>query len=291
MKSLPVLLLLLPLSVMLALRLTAVAQSTKAPPPPEFAPITDDPKLPRVPLTGDSVSIGTDPDDAAWLRRKGTLLFHDPFEREESGNLAKAIGNGWNSATADRVPHIKMADLDGGILKVASATKEAGHAAHIHHEAGFTDGGAVVRFRFPGATKGESLQLGFVDRETKGVHAGHLCYGILSATSVTLIDHKTGVMNLDIRNRRQGFLDRKEPLPAELDVLLKTKQIVAPWKADTEWHELVLVTEGDEMRLSLDGRRVAAHRSEGFAHPMKRWFSFLVPATVWIDDVKIWKVN
>ncbi|MBL9201586.1 MAG: hypothetical protein JNL39_13840, partial [Opitutaceae bacterium] len=107
-------------------------------------------------------------DDAAWLRARGTLIFHDAFEREEDGNLAKAIGNGWNSATADRVPHIKMADLDVGVLKVASASKEAGHAAHIHHEAGFTDGGVIVRFRFPGENKDESLQLGFVDRETQG---------------------------------------------------------------------------------------------------------------------------
>jgi acyl-CoA thioesterase-1 len=231
------------------------------------------------------------PNDAAWLRTHGTLIFHDAFEREETGNGAKAIGNGWNSATADRVPQIKMADLDAGILKISSATKEAGHAAHIHHEAGFTDGGAIVRFKFPGLTKGETLQLGFVDRETKGVHAGHLCYGILSPTSVTLIDHKTGVMNLEIRQRRQTYLDRKEKLPADLDALLKTKQVTVPWKADTDWHELVLVTEGDVLRLSLDGKVVARHRSAGFAHPMKRWFSFLVPSTVWIDDVKIWKVK
>jgi hypothetical protein len=45
------------------------------------------------------------------------------------------------------------------------------------------------------------------------------------------------------------------------------------------------------MRLSLDGKVLAHHRSEGFAHPMKRWFSFLAPSTVWIDDVKIWKVK
>jgi hypothetical protein len=221
----------------------------------------------------------------------GTLIFHDAFEREEDGNLAKAIGYGWNSATADRVPHLKMADLDGGILKIASASKEAGHAAHIHHEAGFTDGGAVVRFKFPGLNKSESLQLGFVDRETKGVHAGHLCYGILSQSSVTLIDHKTGIMNLENRKRRDDAIARKEKVPADLEALLKTKQITVPWKADTEWHELVLVTEGDEMRLSLDGKLMAKHRCEGFAHPMKRWFSFLVPSTVWIDDVKIWKVR
>jgi hypothetical protein len=51
------------------------------------------------------------------------------------------------------------------------------------------------------------------------------------------------------------------------------------------------VTEGDEMRLRVDGPLVARQRSAGFAHPMKRWFSFLVPGTVWIDDVKIWKVK
>lgn len=229
--------------------------------------------------------------DAAWLRETGAMIFRDTFDREEAGHGAKAIGNGWNSATADRVPQFKQADIDGGILKIASATKEAGHAAHIHHEAGFTDGGVIVRFKFPGQHKGESLQLGFVDRETKGIHAGHLCYGILSQSNVTLIDHKTGVMNLEIRHRRQPYLDRKESLPVDLDSLLKTKQVVVPWMSDTEWHELVLLTEGDEMRLSLDGKLIAAHRSDGFAHPMKRWFSFLVPSAVWIDDVEIWQVK
>jgi hypothetical protein len=51
------------------------------------------------------------------------------------------------------------------------------------------------------------------------------------------------------------------------------------------------VPEGDELRLSLDGKWVARHHSEGYAHPMKRWFSFLIPGTVWVDDLKIWKVN
>jgi hypothetical protein len=230
-------------------------------------------------------------DDAAWLREKGTLIFHDSFDREETGNGMKAIGNGWESATADRVPQIKMSDLDEGILKIASATKEARHAAHIHHDAGFTDGGAVARFKFPGFNKDESLQLGFVDREVKDIHAGHLCYGILSQKAITLIDHKTGVMNLAIRKKRQSYLDRNEPLPAELDALLKTKQVNVPWKADTQWHDLVIVTEGDELRMSFDGKVVAQHRSDGFSHSMKRWFSFLVSSTVWIDDVKIWKVR
>ncbi len=231
------------------------------------------------------------PNDTAWLQSKGTLLFHDAFERDETGNGLKGIGNGWESATADRVPQLKQDDLDGGILKIASATKEAGHAAHIHHDAGFTDGGVIIRFKFPGLNKGEGLQLGFVDREVKDIHAGHLCYGILSQSTVTLIDHKTGVMNLAIRKQREEATSKKTKVAPELEAILKTKQAVVPLKADTEWHELSLVTEGDEMRCSLDGKVVARHRSEGFAHPMKRWFSFLVGSTVWIDDVKIYKVK
>ena len=229
--------------------------------------------------------------DADWLRSNGALIFHDAFEREEEGNGLHGIGNGWESATADRVPHIKQADLDGGVLKVASASKEAGHQAHIHHDAGFADGGVVVRFKFPGTNKDETFQVGFVDREEKGLHAGHLCYGIINGSGITLVDHKTGVMNLEIRGRRQAYLDRKEPLPAELDALLKSKQTTVPWIPDHEWHELVLVTESDQMRLSLDGKEVVRHRSDGFAHSMKRWFSFLANNTVWIDDVKIWKVR
>ncbi|WAC17986.1 hypothetical protein OVA24_12130 [Luteolibacter sp. SL250] len=230
-------------------------------------------------------------DSTAWLEKHATLVFHDAFDREEQGNLAKAIGNGWNSATADRVPEIKQADLDDGILKVASATKEAGHAAHIHHEAGFTDGGAVIRFRFPEMNRDEVLQLGFVDRATQGVHAGHLCYGLVRQGTVTLVDHKTGIMNLENRRRRDEALAKGGKIPADLEALLKTKSVTVPFKADTEWHELILLTVGDEMRLTLDGNLVATHRSAGFAHPMKRWFSFLIPHTVWIDDVRIWKIR
>lgn len=62
--------------------------------------------LPSVLHAADSKPSAAPRDDAAWLRGKGTLVFHDAFEREETGNLAKAIGNGWNSATADRVPQI-----------------------------------------------------------------------------------------------------------------------------------------------------------------------------------------
>ena len=188
--------------------------------------------------------------DAAWLQQNGTLIFQDTFDRQLDGNGIKAIGNGWESATADRAPNVKKADLDHGALKINSDGKAAGHGVHIHHDAGFADGGTTVRF--PGLNKGESFATGHVDRELKGVHAG---------------------------------------LPADLDALLQTKEKTVPWKADNEWHDLTLAFEGDEMRLSIDGKLVASHRSEGFAHPSKRWLSFSAANKVWISDLKIWKVK
>jgi hypothetical protein len=230
--------------------------------------------------------------DAVWLREKGTLLFEDSFDREEDGNLAQAIGNGWNSATANRVPDEKQADLDEGVLKVMSSAK-AGHAAHIHHEAGFEDGGAIVRFKLPGLSKTESLTVGFVDRETSVARAGHLCYAILSSDppQVQLLDRKTGYSDPEVARRRDPYLKSKEKLPDDLQALLDSKMTFIPWQADHEWHELVLVTEGDEMRVTLDGKPLGSHRSEGFAHPVKRWFSMLMNPSVWIDDVKVYSVK
>lgn len=230
-------------------------------------------------------------DDSAWLK-SGTLIFEDSFDREEDGNLAAAIGNGWNSATANRVPDVKQADLDGGVLKVMSAAA-AGHQAHIHHEAGFEDGGAIVRFKLPGESKSESLTVGFVDRETSKALAGHLCYAIISNAppQIQLLDRKTGYSDPEVANRRAPYLKNKEKLPADLQTLLDSKMKHVPWKADNEWHELVLVTQGDEMRVSLDGKPVGSHRSEGFAHPMKRWFSLLMNPSAWVDNVKVYKVK
>lgn len=244
------------------------------------------------PVAAADTAPGTESDDAAWLRDHGDLIFRDTFDREEDGALAAALGLGWTSATADRVPHIKQADLDGGVLKVTSAP-EAGHQAHIHHDAGFTDGGAILRFRLPGVSPRETLTVGFVDRQAAGIHAGHLCYVIISTVppTIRLADYKTGVMNLDVRRRRRQYLDAREPLPEDLAALLATKERSFPWAADHEWHTLVVATEGDVMRVSLDGMPVGSHRSEGFAHPTKRWFSLLMDPTAWVDDVEVWRVR
>ena len=62
-----------------------------------------------LPLAGISAAEAPPRDDTAWLKEKGTLILEDSFDRDEDGNLAAAIGNGWNSATANRVPDVKQA--------------------------------------------------------------------------------------------------------------------------------------------------------------------------------------
>ncbi|HRQ88930.1 MAG TPA: hypothetical protein PLA50_09045 [Bacteroidia bacterium] len=230
--------------------------------------------------------------DLAWIEANATLIFQETFDREEDGNLAGALGNGWNSATADRVPQKKQADLDGGVLKV-DAAPEANHAAHIHHEAGFRDGAALVRFRLPGLNPGEDLTFGFVDRECRTSHAGHLCYATVSTAgkSVTLIDRKTGTMELENRRRAEESRRATGRLPADLEELYRRKQAAFPWSPDQEWHDLLLVIEGDEMRVLLDGKELGHLKSEGVAHPMKRWVSLLIGKTAWIEEVRVWKLQ
>jgi hypothetical protein len=50
-------------------------------------------------------------DDASLLRHHATLIFHDSCDREATGSGSNAISNDWNNATADRVPHVKTANL------------------------------------------------------------------------------------------------------------------------------------------------------------------------------------
>jgi hypothetical protein len=149
----------------------------------------------------------------------------------------------------------------------------------------------IVRFKFPGLNQAENLVTGFVDRALTDVHAGHLCYATLSQTDLNLSDRKTGSMNLAVKKKRAGDAAAKRKPDPALEAMLKKKSQTTPLKADQEWHVYTLVTEGDEMRFSLDGKLIASHRSEGYAHEMKRWFSFLANSTVWIDDVKIYKVK
>ncbi len=68
-----------------------------------------------------------------------------------------------------------------GILKIASASRKPVMPLTFIMSGPFADGGAIVRFRFPGSSKNESLQVVLSRSRDPRDHAGHLCYTVLSA--------------------------------------------------------------------------------------------------------------
>jgi hypothetical protein len=222
-------------------------------------------------------------DDAALVTSHGTLLFEDDFGRDEANPDKEEIGNGWTSNSAWRAKGKKQVDLVDGAMKVTRAA-EADHGVAIFHDAAFADGAVQLKFKL---AAGDDLGLDFVDRQCKTVHAGHLCKAQTTLKRITLTDSKTGGMDLKIQQKRLS--GDKSP---ELMALLKSKTAAFPveLKAD-EWHQLFVVVEGDEMRVTVDGKPIGQFKSEGIAHPTKRVITLAVNKSAWVDEVKVWKLK
>ena len=222
-------------------------------------------------------------DDAALVQSQGTLLFEDRFDRDESSPDKEQIGNGWTSNSAWRAKGKKQVDVADGAMKVTRAA-EADHGVAIFHDVAFQDGAVQLKFKL---RPGDDLGLDFVDRECKTVHAGHLCVARVTLKGISLRDSKTGVMDLKIQERR--LKGEKSP---ELAALIKSKSAEFPVTLNADdWHELLVVVEGDVMRATIDGKPIGEFKSEGIAHPTKRVITLAVNKSAEVDDVKVWKLK
>ena len=225
----------------------------------------------------------TTQDDAALVKTAGTLLFEDSFDREEASPDKEEIGAGWTTNSAGRAKGAKQADLADGALHV-TRSPEANHAPCVFHDIAFQDGAVQFRFKLTGS---ESVALDFVDRELKTVHAGHLCNAKVSLKELRLVDTKTGGANLEIKEK----IEKKQKDPA-LAKLLKSKTNIVPIDLKAgEWHAMLVVVEGDTMRVTIDGKPAGQLKSEGIAHPTKRMLTWTHETSGWIDDVKVWKLK
>jgi len=221
--------------------------------------------------------------DEDLVKSQGTLLFEDHFDRDEPSADKEAIGNGWTSNSAWRAKGKKQVDLADGVMKVTRAA-EADHGVAIFHDTALQDGAVQLKFKL-GA--GDDLGIDFVDRECKTVHAGHLCMARATLKRVSLRDSKTGAMDLKIQERR--LKGDKSP---ELAALLKTKSAEFPVELNAnDWHQILVVVQGDVMRVTLDGKPIGQLKSEGIAHPTKRMITLAVIKSAEVDDVKVWKLK
>ncbi|HVX60930.1 MAG TPA: hypothetical protein VHC19_10020 [Pirellulales bacterium] len=211
----------------------------------------------------------------------GELILEDDFNRDEAAPDKEEIGNGWTSNSAWRAKGHKQVDLADGAMHVTRHA-EADHGVAIFHNVAFQDGAVELKFKL---RNGDDLGLDFVDRKLKTVHAGHLCMARVTLNKLTITDSKTGVMDLKIRERR--LAGEKSP---ELTRLIRSKTAGFPLELEAErWYTLLVEVEGDEMRVSLDGKPIGKFQSEGIAHPTKRMITLAVNKSAWVDDVKVWK--
>jgi hypothetical protein len=142
-----------------------------------------------------------------------------------------------------------------------------------------------VRIKFEGASM---IDVEFDDRKYTGSQYGHICRAMVRLNGVTILDEKEGTQRWDIRNMADDPT-RKE----ERAQLLKGRSATYPVSLEKgKWYALQVETVGDAMRVSIDGKPVAYHRSEGIAHATKSKIEFGVAGKDgFFDDLKVWSAE
>lgn len=215
---------------------------------------------------------------------RGTLIFSDDFERNESQEQKDEIGKGWGSNSASRAGGNKQVDLRDGAMHIVMHPT-ADHAVSVTHPAEFRNGTVELRMKLEDSR--DSLGLNFADLSYKPVHAGHLFVVKISPRAVEITDLKTGNMDLKIREQRLAG-----NVPAEVQEMLRTKRKSFPVQLETgKWYQVAATVRGDTMTVSIDGKKVASFSSEGIAHPTKKMLRLAVPREAVVDDVHIYAAS
>jgi hypothetical protein len=208
---------------------------------------------------------------AAFSADYSRVIFSDDFS-------AEGFGKAWG--------HYKSSSIvkDGVLVGITAPTSDHSAVDHIRIT-GERDLEVSVKFRFV-SDKAKSFNVWFDDKNYKGSHAGHICQATISPTSVNIADAKTG--GFDLTN---GLYDRKKAnqLTDDEKKMLTTKQSRVPTKISlSEWHTLVVQTNGDELSVSIDGKPVGSFKSPGITHDTKSLISLTTNAVdVEYDDFSI----
>ncbi|MCA9140999.1 MAG: hypothetical protein KDB00_29710 [Planctomycetales bacterium] len=209
----------------------------------------------------------------------GDILLEDHFERQESNDAKEDIGNGWSTNSRTRAAGNKQADLDDGALYIYRHAV-ADHGVSVVHEAAFKDAKISLRFKIG---DGDELGINIADMNEKSVHAGHLCVAKIRLGKLTLVDLKTGRMDLGMREKSQA-----KTLDAADKKLLADKEKSFPIKLDADtWYQLELVIDGPTMTTRIDGKEIGAFSSPGIDHATKSRLRLAVAKNAWVDDVMI----
>jgi hypothetical protein len=219
---------------------------------------------------------------AESIAKKKELLFSDDFEgatpdaRWHRVVPTFTIEKGMLKGTQTRDKNIPAADGKPAVQA---------HAAVHGLEIPTKDSVVEVKIRLDGAT---FMSVEFDDRKYTGAHYGHICLAQVRTNGVTIIDQRDGNMRNDIYAMSQDPAKR-----AERTALLKGRQVTYPAKIESgKWYTMVVETVGDEMRVTLDGKPVAYHKSSGIGHATKSKIELGTGGKDgFFDDIKVWNAE
>ena len=220
------------------------------------------------------------PDEPIAKRKE--LLFSDNFEGAEPAKVwhqvvpTFTVENGALKGTQTRDKNIPAADGKPGVQA---------HAAVHGLEIPTKDSIVEVKIRFDGAVM---MDVEFDDRKYTGSHYGHLCRAQVRLDGVTIIDERDGNM------RNYIYAMGGNPAQkAERAEMHQGRQVTYPAKVEAgKWHDLVVETVGEEMRVTLDGKPAAYLKSSGIGHATKSKIELGVGGKDgWFDDLKVWNAG
>jgi hypothetical protein len=232
-----------------------------------------------VAVTVSSFAADLPPVPAEPIAKKGELLFSDDFEAATPNKLwhrvvpTFAFTNGTLMGTQTRDKNIPAADGKPAVQA---------HAAVHGLELPTRDSVVECRIKLDGAT---FASVEFDDRKYTGAHYGHICLAQVRTNGVTIIDQRDGNMRNDIYEMSKDPAKKNERAQ-----LLAGRQVTYPARVEAgQWHTLVVETVGDEMRVTLDGKPAAYHKSSGIGHLTKSKIELGVGGKHgYFDDIKVW---
>ncbi len=219
---------------------------------------------------------------SASIAKKKKLLFSDDFEgatpdkRWHKVVPTFVVEKGALKGTQTRDKNIPAADGQRAITA---------HAAVHGLDIPTKDSVVEVKIRLDGAS---FVSVEFDDRKYTNTHYGHICLAQVRTSGVTIIDQRDGNMRNDIYAMSQDPTKK-----AERAQLLKGRQVTYPAKVESgKWHTLIVETIADEMRVTIDGKPTAYHKSSGIGHPTKSKIELGVGGKDgYFDDIKVWNAE
>jgi hypothetical protein len=212
--------------------------------------------------------------DGPLMGKPGKMLFEDDFSAGKFGPMWK-VGKGFWT-------------FEDGKLRAAENPDDH-HGAYSKADFPYKDIVTEFSFKFDGSP---NFNFTMDDHQYKGSHAGHICRVQFSPKQVQFGDSKFGGMRNEIHDKMQDpktTAEEKKAIQASIkDKTANFKTTIDPAK----WHEARVEIVGDEMLVSVDGKPVGYHKSEGYDHPTKNLLGFTVSGkSTLIDNFKVWEAT